>query len=419
MTKKLSFKEAAKYILEKADAPLSTKEIADIALRDDMLDTQGQTPEATMAAQIYVDIKKNKHSPFKKVGRGKFSLRERTESASSAQMIIEKQNDLVRTALRKRLGEMDAYQFEFLVADLLQKIGYENVEVTKRSGDKGIDVIADLTLEGITDVKTVVQVKRFKDGNKVPGKTVTQLRGSAEIDQRGLIITTSDFTQDAINEAKASSKMPVSLVNGEKLIDLLLSNEVGVGKETVVLYSVDDDYFDNVEVDKVGPTSNRKNRGLWPLPGGVMAYVETLFSLLDAIADGVTKPKALIKWFITNYENVASEKTAYGYIGVPRVIGLTQLKKGQYELTETGKKVRETHNREILYEAMCDNVFGVEEIVAFLKTLKAPQKKDSIKAFLQDNLNVQWSTYAQVDFRLQWLVNLGKIKKNTEGYIAI
>ena len=34
---------------------------------------------------------------------------------------------------------MDAYQFEFLIGDLLQELGYENVEVTKHSGDKGIN----------------------------------------------------------------------------------------------------------------------------------------------------------------------------------------------------------------------------------------------------------------------------------------
>ena len=137
-----------------------------------------------------------------------------TESATSAQLIIEKQNELVRKALKKQIHDMDAYQFEFLVGDLLQKLGYENVEVTKQSGDKGIDLMADLTLEGITNVKTVVQAKRNKEGNNVPGKIVTQLRGSAEVDQRGLVITTANFTKDAIAEAKAPNKMPVALVNG-------------------------------------------------------------------------------------------------------------------------------------------------------------------------------------------------------------
>ena len=54
--------------------------------------------------------------------------------------------------------DMDPYQFEFLIADLLATIGYEDVQVTRRSGDKGVDVVANLRMEGITDVKTVIQV---------------------------------------------------------------------------------------------------------------------------------------------------------------------------------------------------------------------------------------------------------------------
>jgi hypothetical protein len=55
-------------------------------------------------------------------------------------------------------------------------LGYENVVITGRSGDKGIDVIAKLTLGGITSVKTVVQVKRYKIGNNINGSSIAQLR---------------------------------------------------------------------------------------------------------------------------------------------------------------------------------------------------------------------------------------------------
>jgi len=65
---------------------------------------------------------------------------------------------------------MDPFQFEYLVAELLEKIGYENVEVTSRSGDKGIDVVGDLTVGGLTDVKTVIQVKRYSEGNNDSGQ---------------------------------------------------------------------------------------------------------------------------------------------------------------------------------------------------------------------------------------------------------
>jgi len=210
-TNPLSFKEAAKVVLKEAAEPLTPKEITIRAIEKGLLQTEGSTPEATMGAQLYVDVKRNPKTIFRNVGNGKFVLRSEQDTSDSAELMIAKQNELVRIAIRKRLLEMDPFQFEFLVGDLLKSLGYVNVQVTKRSGDKGIDVLADLTLEGITNVKTVVQVKRFKDGNNISGAIVAQLRGSAEVDQRGLVITTSDFSKDALIEAKAQNKMPVAL----------------------------------------------------------------------------------------------------------------------------------------------------------------------------------------------------------------
>ncbi len=416
---KLSFKAAAKELLKRSGEPMTAKELTALAVDEGLIKTEGQTPEATMAAQLYVDINRNPRTAFKKVGKGKFTLRQQTESAASAQLIIEKQNELVRNALKTRLHEMDAYQFEFLIADLLKELGYENVEVTKVSGDKGIDIMADLTLEGITDVKTVVQVKRFKEGNNIPGKIVTQLRGSAEVDQRGLIMTTSDFTRDAVAEAKAPNKMPVALVNGEKLVSLLIKHKVGVKVENVELYAIDNQYFENVEPEKGKIDGGDKNRGLWPLPGGTTAYVDTLFQVLDAVERGVNTKSKLINWFLESFDTVNSEKTATGYVMVPRTMGLVDAKNGKFFLTAPGKKVLETRNLDLLYETFADNVFGIDEIVEYLETAGEPQSEEDILEFLKQNLDVEWSTFAQVNFRLIWLMNLGKMKKTQDGWILV
>jgi len=169
---------------------------------------------------------------------------------------------------------IDPGQFEVLVAELLENLGYEDVKVTGRSGDKGIDVVALLTMGGITSVKTVVQVKRYKTGNNINGSIIAQLRGSAEVDQRGLVITTSDFTKDGLSEASAANKMPVAVVNGEKLLDLLMKYEIGVKTESLPIYSLVPDYFDNADTEEEEDGSRGKKRGLWPLPGGINSYVE-------------------------------------------------------------------------------------------------------------------------------------------------
>ena len=416
-TKKMSYKAAAIELLKRSGEPMTAKALAEQAIEEGLIAPEGKTPEATMGALMYLDIKRNPASPFKKVGKGMFALRQQTESASSAQLIIQNQNDLVQANLKKRLHAMDAYQFEYMIGDLLRKLGYENVVVTKSSGDKGIDVIAELTLEGITNVKTVVQVKRFKEGNNIGGKIVTQLRGSAVVDQRGLIITTSDFTKDGIAEAKAPGKMPVALVNGEKLVMLLIKHRVGVKVENVELLAVDSDYFENVEPNKEKGESAGKNRTIWPLPGGTTSYVETLFKFLGAVAQGVNTKSKLIAWFRDNFDTVKSANTASGYINVPRSMRLIEMSDGELCLTPAGEQILATRDMGTLYDTIAANVLGIDEIIELLETSGEPQTEENILEFLKENLDVEWSTFAQVSFRLYWLMNLGKITKKEDGWI--
>lgn len=412
----LTFKEVAQHILKTKKEPLTAREIVDLAIQEGILSTEGKTPDATMAAQLYVDINNNKKTKFKKVGKGYFTLIEQSDSASTPLLLIENQNNLVKKTLMQKLYEMDPYQFEFLVADLLQAIGYENVKVTKRSGDKGIDVTANLTMDGITNVKTIIQVKRFKKGNNISGKVITQLRGSAEVDQRGLVITSSDFTKDAVVESKASNKMPVSLINGEKLLDLLVKYGVGLKTETVKLYSIDTEYFESAEDTDRKTSDVGKNRGLWPLPGGTTSYVDTLDKFLAVVANGTNTKESLNKWYKSNFENVNSDKSVYGYIGVPRVMGLTYVKDGLVLLTAEGEKVFKTKDINFLFEVISNNVLAFDDIVEFLKITDEPQSEHNILEYLKENFDINWQTFAQVNFRLLWLINLGKIKKVEEGY---
>jgi restriction system protein len=415
---KISFKKAAIKILEINSKPMTASEIAKIAIEEKMIDTEGETPEATMAAQIYVDIKKNKTSPFVKVGKALFALKNLSDTPASPLLIIEKQNELTKSNLKELLHVMDPFQFEYLVADLLREIGYENVMVTKRSGDKGIDVIANLTIGGITSVKTVIQAKRYAPLNKLNGAVITQLRGSAEVDQRGLIITTSDFTKDGIDEAQAPNKMPVSLVNGEKLIQLLIKYGVGVKSESLTVLSLDDSYFQNFSSDDLSTSVSGKNRSIWPLPGGTATYVETLNSFLSEVKKGNNTKKGLVKWYIDGFENVKSEATTQGYISVPKNMGLTKFVNGMYFLTEDGAQYFKSKSKELLYEIISKNILAFGDIYEYLKLSSKPLDEEEILTYLKDSFDIEWTTFAQVNFRLLWLMNLDKIVKIDVGYKA-
>ena len=75
--------------------------------------------------------------------------------------MVRQQENTVRESLRKLLRDMDPFAFEHLIKRLLGELDYQNVEVTARSDDGGVDVVGDIEL-GITSVREVVQVKRHR-----------------------------------------------------------------------------------------------------------------------------------------------------------------------------------------------------------------------------------------------------------------
>jgi hypothetical protein len=84
----LSFKEAAISILGQSQTPMSAEDIVDAAMAQGILHTDGKTPAATMAAQLYVDIRNNKKSKFRKVGKGKFALAKQSTSVLTPELAI-------------------------------------------------------------------------------------------------------------------------------------------------------------------------------------------------------------------------------------------------------------------------------------------------------------------------------------------
>lgn len=156
---------------------------------------------------------------------------------------IKQHNDLQAAELRERLGKMNPYKFEGLIRDLLEAMDYEDVEVTKQSGDKGVDVVGHYQF-GITQIKEVVQVKRHQGSISRP--TLDQLRGALPYHQaiRGTIITLGKFAQGCKDAAIFPGAAPITLIDGDKLMELLLKHGVGVKKRQAILLEIDESIFD-------------------------------------------------------------------------------------------------------------------------------------------------------------------------------
>ena len=171
----LTYLQAAEQVLRahSPGAPMHYGPITELALAEGLIQTEGITPEATMRAQLGTDIKRREAAGrpprFRAFGRGLYGLAEPADPLGGA---VNEHNGHVRERFRQRLSETDPQAFEHLIADLLTSLGFEGVEVTRYSGDGGIDVRATLTVGGVTGVRTAVQVKRW--ANNVSGKSARQ-----------------------------------------------------------------------------------------------------------------------------------------------------------------------------------------------------------------------------------------------------
>jgi len=162
--------------------------------------------------------------------------------------LVRKQEASIRESLRGLLHEMDPFAFEHLLKRLLEEMDYQNVEVTAKSGDGGVDVVANIEL-GITSVREVVQAKRHK--RAIQRKDLDALRGSLYRFNavRGTIITTSWFAKGTQEAAFATGAAPITLIDGDKLVDLLIEYGIGVRKRTVEMLELDPGAFSDIETD--------------------------------------------------------------------------------------------------------------------------------------------------------------------------
>jgi hypothetical protein len=74
----------------------------------------------------------------------------------------------------------------------------------------------------------------------MPGRLIVrQVRGSLGTHDQGLIITASDFSPGARDEAERANAVPVALMNGTQLVALLVEHQIGVRRVPVDLIELE------------------------------------------------------------------------------------------------------------------------------------------------------------------------------------
>ena len=111
------------------------------------------------------------------------------------------------------LDEMEGLDFEYYCAELLRNRGFIEVEVTKSSGDYGLDILAEK--EGVT---YAIQCKRYN--GPVGVKAVQEAYAGRDFYDRmvGCVLTNQYFTQPAVD---AAQKLKILLWDRDYLEEMI------------------------------------------------------------------------------------------------------------------------------------------------------------------------------------------------------
>lgn len=103
----------------------------------------------------------------------------------------------------EKLFQLHPREFEKIIAELLYFKGFE-VELTKQTRDNGYDILALKYMDDLSPVKYLVECKKFRPDRKVGVEIVRSFKEviSTEQANKGIIVTTSYFSTDAIKKQK-------------------------------------------------------------------------------------------------------------------------------------------------------------------------------------------------------------------------
>jgi restriction system protein len=171
---------------------------------------------------------------IRNIHKGKINVNEIEEIETDTK--VEKEETLLEV-----LRSITPIGFEHLCQRVLREIGFENVEITQRSHDEGIDGFGTLKLNPLISLKIIFQCKRYKKtvSREKIGDFRNAVIGRAE---KGIMITTGTFSGDAKKEANRDGAIPIELIDGERLVELFEELELGV--KPVTKYEIDYNFFE-------------------------------------------------------------------------------------------------------------------------------------------------------------------------------
>lgn len=281
MENNITIVDAIKTVLQDSSEGMTSQEIYNKIVERKLYTFGAKTPEAAVHAKLRVycrDLDFPSSSPSKyfylkkRIGKTNYYalinpeskednfqkelIQDDSENEMLAEEKIERAYELhvkeLEDNLIERILQCKPEFFERLVVELLMKMGYgydrSSGSVVGKSHDGGVDGIINEDKLGLS--KIYIQAKRYAIGNNVSSHDTQAFVGAMQKAQKGVFITTSDFTKEAkkyVREIQnGSNATPLRLINGHELAKLIIQYEVGLEPvHSYMVYRIEEEYFDD------------------------------------------------------------------------------------------------------------------------------------------------------------------------------
>ena len=262
--KKLKIREAVIEVLKQIGKPLYAKDIYNFIVEYDLYRFNAENPESIVKVEIrrhcegidFPTARPNKYFkilpdstywikgipiPGQKMNSKKSenTVKKDTENIKSViaelKAIHSKHADTFKIQLLNQLKEIPARTFETFAKKLLDIYGFHDMKVTSYTKDGGIDGYGKLKV-GITYLNVAFQCKRWKT-TSVSRTEIDKFRGAIQgMYEQGILFTTSNFSKDALNATRRNGAVPIILIDGLTLTEIMIEKKFGVTTEFMPVY---------------------------------------------------------------------------------------------------------------------------------------------------------------------------------------
>jgi len=262
--KKGTIREAIIDALTRSGKPLYAKDVYNFIIKHDLYRFNAENPEGVVKVEIrrhcegveFPTAKQNKY--FKILPNGTYwikdtpvpgqktnlqksdiNIKKDTENIKSVvaelKAIHSKYADTFKIQLLNLLKEIPPKTFETYAKRLLEIYGFHDMKVTSYTKDGGLDGFGKLKV-GITFLNVAFQCKRWKT-TSVSRTEIDKFRGAIQgMYEQGIIFTTSNFSKDALNATRRNGAVPIILIDGITLVEIMIEKKFGVTTEYMPVY---------------------------------------------------------------------------------------------------------------------------------------------------------------------------------------